>query len=232
MLRGGKRWAMQIPGGRVFQAEGQPCKGCEAGPNYHGQGTAQSPAMWVRGKGWWGGERSHGALSPISLRILSYKVILHSSFWKSRLPADNQAERAGTWVRQVRRESAKFKETLNLRCQVRIYMSVRISTSLNFAWEMLHLPHSSPSPDAENSCSVYLSTKQAGISRPHTHPHAPPPPPHTHPHLCQNYLSCKCTIAGSKAVPTNHQDDEFPALFWLPPHPQFQQAEKGSRVLG
>ena len=84
---------------------------------------------------------------------------------------------AGTWVRQMRCLSAKFKEMLNLRCHLCIYTPVRIDTSISFACKTFRSPPSSPNPDAESSCSV--SAKQAGISIPHTHPH-PAPPPDTH----------------------------------------------------
>lgn len=78
--------------------------------------------------------------------------------------------------KQGRCVNAKFKETFSLRCQLCIYTPVTRSTSLNFAHEVLHLPHSVPRPDAQDSCSVYLSTSQADISPPHTHPHPPAPP--------------------------------------------------------
>lgn len=67
--------------------------------------------------------------------------------------------RAGPRVRQVRYLNAKGKETPICRCPLCIYMTLRVSSSLNFAGKVPQVYRPSPSPDVENSCSVYLSTK-------------------------------------------------------------------------
>lgn len=157
--------------------------------------------------------RAHRAVAPFLFISFMKKSLYPVGSGKAGCMLTIRQSGTGTWVRQMRCLSTKFKEMLNLRCHLCIYTPVRIDTSIHFACKAFHSPPSSPNPDAENSCSV--STKQAGISIAHTHPH-PAPPPHTHSRLWQNYLSCKRTIAGSRAVPINRQDDEFPAPFW--PH--------------
>lgn len=80
---------MQITGGRPSQAEAVRCP-CLA---WSGNGT-EPVELWPRES--WPGVlrvREHGAGAPFPF-FLYEKVPAHSGFWKSRLHADNLAERS------------------------------------------------------------------------------------------------------------------------------------------
>lgn len=121
--------------------------------------------------------REHWAMAPFLFLPFMKRSLYTVGAGKAGCMLIIRQSGAGTWVRQMRCLSAKFKEMLNLRCHLCIYTPVRIDTSISFACKTFRSPPSSPNLDAESSWSV--SAKQAGISIPQTHPH-PAPPPDTH----------------------------------------------------